>query len=397
MDTAMMKKPRVTRRMRLAVFGMALGALVLGGLSPAAPASASTSGLSASGFKASVHGAKVTVKVKVSSAKTRKAVRAGICARSSTHRNVDFSASRNVNITPHGTTFTKVKTFAPGRYTYAACAEFGHTWKTSDWKHTFTVKKVAKSASVAVKPASAATVIVASAAAAASSTAMPVGDLPGWHQVLAQNFTRDTALGDFPGPYTGQWMSYNGFGDTSGIGLYDQSIISSHNDELDLYVHTADGRPLGAAPIPLVDGQWGGQRYGMFSVRMKADALAGYGAAFLLWPDSNNWNQGEIDFPEGALNGTVSAFNHCPGHPQDTCLAAATKTNFTAWHTYTIEWTPTKLSFLIDGKVIRSTTKNIPQGVMHWVGQVGTNGVKPAASVKGHVFIDWMTIYTYRP
>jgi hypothetical protein len=425
--------------MRLLAYGIILAALVMGALSPTMSATAANRGLSATGLKASVHGTHVTATATIKSAQTRKATRAGICARSASQRDVDFPASRNVSITRHGTTFTKTRTLAPGRYTFTPCVQFGHIWKAFGWKHSFTVPKKAavKSSNTATsKTAKTSTSTVSkttteksttsakatttsntgapatqtdapkpttaakstdTSSTTSSSSSMPVGDLPGWHQVLAQDFTATTPVGGFPGPYAGKWMSYDGFTDTSGVGFYDQSIISAHDSSLDLYLHTQDGRPLGAAPIPLVNGQWGGQKYGMFSVRMKSDSLHNFGAAFLLWPDSNDWNDGEIDFPEVPLDGTVSGFNHCPGNPQQNCMAANTDVNVTQWHVYTIKWTPSELSFLIDGKVVGSTTKNIPQAAMHWVGQVGTNGVKPASSVNGHLLIDWMAIYTYKP
>lgn len=231
-----------------------------------------------------------------------------------------------------------------------------------------------------------------------TGAAMPVGDLPGWHQVLAQDFDTDVADGAFPGPYATSWMSYNGFPDTSGVGDYDQSIISVNNGLLNLAVHTnALGKPLGAAPIPLVGNKWGGQTYGRFSVRMRADSMANYGAAFLLWSDANNWNDGEVDFPEGNFDGTAWAHNHCPGNPAQNCLAVDTGVTFTSWHTYTIDWTPTSLSYEIDGQVVAQTDSNIPSKPLHWVMQVGTNGTKPDPSVSGTVQIDWATVYTYNP
>lgn len=227
---------------------------------------------------------------------------------------------------------------------------------------------------------------------------MPVGNLPGWKQVLAQDFTSNVAQGSFPGPYANSFMSYNGFPDSSGVGWFDQSIISAQGGLLDLNVHTsAAGKPLGAAPIPLVNGKWGGQTYGRFSVRMRADAMPGFGAAFLLWSDANNWNDGEIDFPEGKFDGTGWAFDHCVGNPSSNCLAVDTGKTFPTWHTYTIDWTPSSLSYELDGKVIAKTTSNIPSKPLHWVMQVGTNGSKPAANVSGKVQIDWATVYTYNP
>jgi hypothetical protein len=229
-----------------------------------------------------------------------------------------------------------------------------------------------------------------------SGTDMPVGDLDGWTQTFTEDFTTDLAEGSFPGSYGNKWLSYDGFTDTSKNGDYDQSILSVHDGTLDMHLQTIDGRPKGAAPVPLVDGQWGGQTYGKFSVRMKSDPVAGYGTGFLLWSDAEDWNQGEIDFPEGELSGTASGYNHCVGNPSSNCYIADTDARYADWHVYTINWTPDKLEFLVDDEVVGSTTESIPTDPMHWVMQVGTNGI-PDADASGHLLIDWATIYTYNP
>lgn len=225
---------------------------------------------------------------------------------------------------------------------------------------------------------------------------MPLGDLPGWKQTFTEDFSLPLPEGSFPGGYGTKWLSYDGFTDTSKNGDYAQKIISAHEGVLDLSLRSVGGRPLGAAPVPLVHGAWGGQRYGRFSVRMRADALAGYGAGMLLWSDANNWNDGEIDFPESALTQTANGANHCPGNPSTNCYTLKSNAIYPDWHTYTIDWTPNLLSFEIDGAVVGSTATNIPTAAMHWVMQFGTNGI-PAANTAGHVFIDWATIYSYAP
>lgn len=226
---------------------------------------------------------------------------------------------------------------------------------------------------------------------------MPVGDLPGWKQTFSDDFTAPLASGAFPGPYASKWVSYNNFYDTSHAGWYDQSIISAHDGNLDINLHTANGKALGAAPVPLVNGQWGGQVYGRFSVRMKSDSLSGYGAGFLLWNDSGNWNDGEIDFPESDLSETVKGYNHCVGNASVNCLAFDTGVLYTSWHTYTIDWTPASVKYEIDGVVVATDTANVPSKSLHWVMQVATRGSTPDPSLNGHLLIDWATIYSYAP
>ncbi|MEO7126865.1 MAG: glycoside hydrolase family 16 protein [Nakamurella sp.] len=226
---------------------------------------------------------------------------------------------------------------------------------------------------------------------------MPVGNLPGWKQIFSEDFTTPLPLGSFPGPYASKWQSYDGFPDTFGVARYDQRIISVHDGALDVYLHTKNGQPLSAAPVPLVNGKWGGQVYGRYSVRMKADSMESFKPAFLLWPDTDNWKDGEIDFPEGPFDSSPYAVNHLVGSPSANAYLAKSKVAYTDWHTYTINWTPDRLSFYIDGELLGSTTSSIPTKAMHWVLQMESDGDIPAPSTAGHVLIDWATIYSYVP
>lgn len=226
---------------------------------------------------------------------------------------------------------------------------------------------------------------------------MQLAHLKGWELVFADDFDTNLRAGSFPGPYRQRWHSYDGFADTSGLGYYNKDIISVHDSVLDLHLKTLDGRPLGAAPVPLVGGQWGGQVYGRFSVRLRADPVPGFGLASLLWSDREIWAEGEVNFPEGKLDGTANAFNHCLGDPEKTCFEASTGDGFDRWHTYTTEWTPGELKFFLDGELIGSTTENVPIESLHWVIQAGTVDSVPDQEAEGHIMIDWVTIHTYKP
>lgn len=231
-----------------------------------------------------------------------------------------------------------------------------------------------------------------------SGESMPVGDEPGWTQVLAEDFSTPVSSGGFPGPYAHQWMTYDQIGDTWDVALYDKNVVTAHDGLLDINLHTAsDGRPRGAAPIPLIDGKWGGQTYGKYSVRMRSDYLEGYGMAFLLWDDDNVWANGEIDFPEGGTDGTAVAYNHVLGNPSELALKVDSGVTFDAWHTYTIEWTPTAIRYLLDDRLVATATDNIPTTPMHWVLQTATTGATPDPSTNGHLQIDWATQYRYTP
>lgn len=315
-----------------------------------------------------------------------------ICARDEANHNVDFPHSAPTTIGRiKKTAYSGTRHLEPMSIRYWPCAKTRGVWINLAAPRTFFVPQHAPHTTgpPTKKP-------VPNRVIDDSPATMPVGDLPGWKQTFTENFLTDQKPGAFPGVYARQWMSYDGFADTFGHGVYSQNIISAHDGYLDLYLHTADGQPRGAAPVPLIGGRWGGQKYGRFSVRMKSDPLDGYGAGILLWSDTNTWSDGEIDFPEGRLTGTANAANHCLDDPPKNCFLLSTMAKFSDWHTYTIDWTPKLLSYEIDGVTVGSTVTNIPSKSMHWVMQQGTNGI-PTQATAGHLLIDWATIYAYKP
>ena len=231
---------------------------------------------------------------------------------------------------------------------------------------------------------------------------MPVGNIPGWNQVFADDFAnQNVPIGQFPAAVSGQWTGYgDGSTDTTGNGEYMPSqVVSIHDGMMDLYLHTANGVHMVAAPEPIIPhapGSQGGLLYGMYEIRFKADPVPGYKTAWLLWPDSENWNDGEIDFPEGNLNSTFSASMHHVGDPQ-VLENYQTSDTYGTWHTAIIQWTPQSVIFTIDGQVIGDDTNTsvIPSTPMHWVLQTETQltGGPPSDSASGHVYIAWVTAY----
>jgi beta-glucanase (GH16 family) len=177
--------------------------------------------------------------------------------------------------------------------------------------------------------------------------------------------------------------------------------MSIQNGVLNLYMHTENGVHMVAAPVPKIpggSGSDGGLLHGRYVVRFRSDALPGYKTAWLLWPDSGVWpRDGEIDFPEGNLDGTINAFMHymnaTSGSQQD---AYSTSATYPAWHTAVIEWMPSYCSFSLDGRVIGTSTSNIPSTPMHWVlqSETTTDGLVPSDTTAGNIQIDWVAVYT---
>jgi hypothetical protein len=228
---------------------------------------------------------------------------------------------------------------------------------------------------------------------------MPTGDLPGWKQVVAEDFRIDVPIGQFPGTVYGPvWRGYDHpYKDTSKHGRYlPGKVISVRDGILDMFIRTEGGVHMVAAPIARATER---QRYGRYSVRFRSDPIPGYKVAWLLWPSSNVRDEGEIDFPEGDLDGRIAAFSHCVNDQRRNCFAKTTDERFPEWHTATTEWTPGRVTFFLDGERIGSTTNRIPSTPMKWVLQTETalGGTEPSDSARGHVQIDWAVAYAYRP
>jgi chitodextrinase len=260
-----------------------------------------------------------------------------------------------------------------------------------------------------------------------SGQPMPVGDVPGWHQVFADNFANDhVPVGSFSGcswpsgalitqlNCTGlaaypnveaKWFAYpDGWSGTPTTGTYEPSqVMSIEGGMMNYNIHTANGVHMIAAAVPKIPGGagiLGGMSSGRYVVRARMDPLYGYHASFLLWPDSNVWPaDGEIDWPEGDFDSTgISAFMHwqggTSGASQDAYEVSA---SFNQWHTYAVDWTSSQCSFYMDGNLVGSSTDaaNIPSTLMHLVLQTGTSFGEstPAAATAGNVQIDWVTAY----
>ena len=233
------------------------------------------------------------------------------------------------------------------------------------------------------------------------SSCAPRTQLPGWRLTISDDIGSPVAAGAFPAATGGRWFAYgDGWSDSSGRGRYQPSAISVRDGSLRLPVRTVSGVPRVAAVTPRIAGApgvHGGQTYGRFAVRVRADVADGYKFVSLLWPDSERWPfDGEINFPEAELGGEVYAFMHrkgaTSGSDQDWFRTSAT---YRDWHTYVIEWTPESVSFLLDGTLVGRSTNRLPNTDMHLVLQAETSleqAIVPAGA-SGEVQVDWVAVW----
>lgn len=217
-----------------------------------------------------------------------------------------------------------------------------------------------------------------------------------WVPSVREDFSKDVPVGQFASSaYADEWTVYpDGWHDTSGVGTYaPKRVLSTADGNLRFDMHSDGEDFLGAA---LLAKQTNGQRYGRYSIRWRADPVTGYGLAFLLWPDSGQWpDDGEIDFPEGSLDGTIHAYAHyaSPDGGQDNFN---TDTTMQDWHTSVLEWTPDAITFYLDGRLVGQSTEQVPQSPMHLVLQTGTAGSdEPPRDARGFIEVDWVHVDTY--
>jgi hypothetical protein len=247
-----------------------------------------------------------------------------------------------------------------------------------------------------------------------SGVSVPTADLPGWHNIFWDDFTLDAPIGSFASAsdpskivYTGaqgqKWQAYpQTYLDSYQNRPYrSDAVLSVSNSCLDFYLHNVDGIPAGANPSPVITGTSREVLYGRFSTRFRVtnNTLSEYYVAWMV-VDANNYPMdGEEDWPEGNLNGNVSGFHHAPralgSTVYDQIVAnVPAGTVFTDWHTYTHEWTPGRMRFLLDDVVVLDSTQWVPTGASRWQLQTETNGF---GTHQGHLECDWVSVWAYAP
>jgi beta-glucanase (GH16 family) len=87
------------------------------------------------------------------------------------------------------------------------------------------------------------------------------------------------------------------------------------------------------------------QTYGKYVVRARFQRSSVVQHAMLLWPTSG-WPP-EVDFSEGPTSKGVMATSHWGS--TNSQVHAFKAIDMTRWHTYGVEWTPTRLVYTIDG------------------------------------------------
>jgi hypothetical protein len=134
--------------------------------------------------------------------------------------------------------------------------------------------------------------------------------------------------------------------------------------------------------------------YGRWEVRARMSANADHGFAILLWPNAENWpTGGEIDLAETPGNRRKVQFTVHYGATNKQRVYFFPG-NFTTWHTFALDWTPTAIRYAVDGKVLVTITDRamFPRGPMHLALQAGADSRRPTDTTAS-LDVDWIRYY----
>ena len=268
------------------------------------------------------------------------------------------------------------------------------------WPHARAGSAGRTAVAASASPSAAASVIAPSPAPTTAAPRASAPALPGTTLVDADDFT-GTAID------SSKWEVYQAAA-SNRVSQWLPSMVSVTGGELSIAGHgnSPDGVGNVSGGLCWCRGR-GNQTYGIWQVRARFDAGTGYGQAILLWPESNRWPQdGELDFvetPGGPKTTAIGTVHWGADNQQDARRATG---DFTAWHTYAVEWRPTFVKMSIDGRVYYDSTRSthhpaIPTGPMQLAiqqepGPFGHDWVPaPGSGTPAQVVmhIDWVRIY----
>ncbi len=143
------------------------------------------------------------------------------------------------------------------------------------------------------------------------------------------------------------------------------------------------------------------QKYGWFEIRAKFPAGKGYWPAFWLLPSDRSWPP-EVDILEilGDQPDKVYLTNHYSqdGRPAGKGGFYVGPDFSKGYHTFSLQWTPTKLVWYVDGVARYSTTANIPHVPMYVIANLAIGGDWPGMPDANTKFpqsmdVDWIRVY----
>jgi len=213
---------------------------------------------------------------------------------------------------------------------------------------------------------------------------MPVGNLPGWTQVYAQDFNSNSL------PTRWGWYSGTPGGYSPNVANWTPSMCSISGGEVHFMARGINSCGL--------ESSVNRQTYGMYLVRMKGDSEPSsmqFSDIALLWPASNSW-AAEIDFYEDT-GGSRSQYNASMfACPNGTCpyQVRGIGNDGAQWHTYGVAWTPTKVTYSVDGRTVASFNASPAVPMELKLQSQNLGGSVPSTEIET-MTVDWVVEYSY--
>jgi beta-glucanase (GH16 family) len=188
------------------------------------------------------------------------------------------------------------------------------------------------------------------------------------------------------------WNRYNSVGGF-GNGFRRPSAITVENGMLRI---TARGNVSGGM------GHEVDQLYGRWEFRARTEKGRGRGAAVLLWPKTENKDDGELDMMEVPREDRNEAHFVIHFSPQNKQAGSKVSGDFSQWHTFAMDWLPNRITWYVDGvKQFETVDKNvIPKVPMHMTIQLDMGPFEewiPAADAttpaEVSLWVDWVKIF----
>ncbi len=220
---------------------------------------------------------------------------------------------------------------------------------------------------------------------------------------MKEDFAKPAAPGRLSQVYGDRFGVYGPYA-TSSAGWWLPENISVRDGVLRMFNGYKNGRPTSAGfsvdRLTRAESGSGFLTYARSEVRVRADnAMPGYGSAILWWPKYGWPATGELDFPEGSFNAEVHAYTHFTGATSggDQSSHSAGKI-WGRWHTYVTEWTPSRVAYYVDGKLIGQDTHRIPTTPFTFALQTGVSdkAQMPSRATSGNLLVDSITIWRWK-
>lgn len=133
------------------------------------------------------------------------------------------------------------------------------------------------------------------------------------------------------------------------------------------------------------------QSYGYFEARIQVPNLAGAWPAFWMHTSDGGWPP-EIDIEESSFPPVQTSTYHDPsGTNYNGTYPTA---DYTQWHIFGVRWTPTDITFFLDGVQNYTTSTNITSDPMHLIADLAVTTSANSATFPSQMHIDYIRAWT---